>query len=153
MSSATVCLLIFVAVAAIVDLRTRLIPNVLTLSAAALGLVLNLSQTGGAGAVASGAGLLIGLAAFLPFYLAGGFGAGDVKAMAAVGTFLGPKGALLAATCTLLVGGLGALIVLAALRWKAARGHSGWRPSEAGRHRFPYGLAIACGTALSLGWS
>jgi prepilin peptidase CpaA len=152
-SSATVCLLIFVAAAAIVDLRTRLIPNVLTLSAATLALVLNLSRAGGSGAVASGAGLLIGLAAFLPFYLAGGFGAGDVKAMAAVGAFLGPKGALLAATCTLLVGGLGALLVLAALRLKATRGQSGWQLGEAGRHRFPYGLAIACGTALSLGWS
>ena len=153
LSSGSICLLIFVAAAAIVDLRTRRIPNLLTISAATLGLVVNLSRTGGPGAVASGAGLLTGLAAFLPFYLAGGFGAGDVKAMAAVGAFLGPKGALLAATWTLLVGGVGALIVVAALRWKAARNESSWRLSEAGRHRFPYGLAIACGTALSLGWS
>jgi prepilin peptidase CpaA len=153
LSSGTVCLLIFVAAAAIVDLRTRRIPNLLTLSAATVGVVLNVSRIGGAGAVTSGAGLLIGLAAFLPFYLAGGFGAGDVKAMAAVGAFLGPKGALLAATCTLLVGGLGALVVLAGLRWKSARREGGWRLRDAGRYRFPYGLAIACGTTLSLGWS
>lgn len=151
LSSGTLCLLIFVAAAAIVDLRTRRIPNLLTVSAATVGLVLNLSRTGGAGAIASGAGLLTGLAVFLPFFVAGGFGAGDVKAMAAVGAFLGPKGALLAATWTLLVGGLGALLVLAVLRWKSAR--NDWRLLEAGRYRFPYGLAIACGTALSLGWS
>lgn len=153
LSSGTLCLLIFVAAAAIVDLRTRRIPNLLTLSAATVGLVLNLSRTGGAGAVASSAGLLTGLAIFLPFFVAGGFGAGDVKAMAAVGAFLGPKGALLAATWTLLVGGLGALLVLAVLRWKSARNDGSWRLREAGRYRFPYGLAIACGTTLSLGWS
>jgi prepilin peptidase CpaA len=153
LSIGTLCLIIFVAAAAIVDLRTHRIPNLLTMSAATLGLVLNFSRIGGPGALASGAGLLLGLAAFLPFYLAGGFGAGDVKAMAAVGAFLGPKGALLAATCTLLVGGLGALVVLAALRWKSARSEDTWRLREAGQYRFPYALAIACGTALSLGWS
>lgn len=153
LSSRAVFLLFFVAIAAVMDLRTRRIPNVLTLSAAAAALVLNMVKEGGPGALASGVGLLVGFLTFLPFYLAGGFGAGDVKAMAAVGAFVGPKGALLAATCTLLVGGLGALIVLGALRWKARRRQIGWRLSEAGRHRFPYGLAIACGTALSLGWS
>jgi prepilin peptidase CpaA len=153
LSRGTFFLLAFVAAVAIVDLRTRRIPNLLTISAAALGVVLNLSRSGGYGALASGAGLLTGLIAFLPFYLAGGFGAGDVKAMAAVGAFVGPKGALLAATWTLLVGGLGALGVLASFRWKAARTPDGWRLGEARRHRFPYGLAIACGTALSLGWS
>ena len=146
-------LLAFLAAAAVVDLRTRRIPNLLTISAAIVGLLLNLSWRGGHGAVASGVGLLTGLAAFLPFYIAGGFGAGDVKAMAAVGAFLGPKGALLAAAWTLLVGGVAALGVLAALRWKAARASDGWRLGEARRQRFPYGLAIACGTALSLGWS
>jgi prepilin peptidase CpaA len=153
LSSGTLFLLIFVAAAAIVDLRTRRIPNLLTVSAAAVGLALNLSRIGGPGAVTSGAGILTGFAAFLPFYLAGGFGAGDVKAMAAVGAFLGPKGVLLAATCTLLVGGLGALAVLAGLRWKSARREGSWQLREAGRYRFPYGLAIACGTVLSLGWS
>ena len=152
-SSLMLCLLIFVAAAAVVDLRTRRIPNLLTISAAIAGLLLNLSRGGGSGVMASGAGLLTGLAVFLPFYLAGGFGAGDVKAMAAVGTFLGAKGALVAATWTLLVGGLGALGVLAALRWQAARGQRHWRVSDAVRQRFPYGLAIACGTALSLAWN
>jgi prepilin peptidase CpaA len=152
-SSLTLCLLIFVAAAAIVDLRTRRIPNLLTISAAIAGLLLNLSRGGGPGAVASGAGLLTGLAVFLPFYLAGGFGAGDVKAMAAVGTFVGAKGALVAAAWTLLVGGLGALGVLAALRWQAARRQRDWRLRDAVRQRFPYGLAIACGTVLSLAWS
>jgi len=149
----TVWLLAFLAVAAVADLRTRRIPNLLTISAALVGLLLNFSRSGGPGALASGAGLLTGLAAFLPFYLAGGFGAGDVKAMAAVGAFLGPRGALLAAAWTLGVGGVGALLLLAVLRWQAARTRAGWRLRDACRQRFPYGLAIACGSALSLPWS
>lgn len=149
----TVCLLAFLAAAAIVDLRTRRIPNLLTISAALVGLLLNVSRSGSAGAVAGGAGLLSGFAAFLPFYLAGGLGAGDVKAMAAVGAFLGPKAALLAAISTFGVGGLGALLVLAAARWRAARTQAAWRLRDACRQRFPYGLAIACGTALALPWS
>jgi prepilin peptidase CpaA len=88
----------------------------------------------------------------LPFYLAGGFGAGDVKAMGVVGAFLGPKGALFAALGTLGIGGVGALLVLAALRWQAARRGRAWQLSDARRQHFPYGLAIACGTALSLRW-
>ena len=153
LSSATVCLLTFVASAAIVDLRTRRIPNVLIVVAAIVGLLLNVLRTGGAGALQSGGGALAGFAAFLPFYLAGGFGAGDVKAMSAVGAFLGAKGVLLAATWTLLVGGVGAVLVVAILRWKAARVQQHWQLASVARHRFPYAVAIACGTALSLGWT
>jgi len=153
LSSDTVFLLVFVAIAALVDLRTRRIPNVLTVSAVAAALVLHMVKGGGPGALASGAGLLVGFLAFLPFYLVGGFGAGDVKAMAAVGAFLGPRDALLAVAWTLIAGGIGALIVLAALRWGRARTTGGWRLKEARRQSFPYGLAIACGTAVSLVWS
>jgi prepilin peptidase CpaA len=152
-STGVVCLLVFLAVAALVDLHTRRIPNLLTIAAALVGLLLNVLRSGGPGALACGAGLLTGFATFLPFYLARGFGAGDVKAMAAVGAFLGPKGALLAAAWTLGVGGLGALLMLATLRWQAARTGRGWQLRDACRQHFPYGLAIACGTALSLPWS
>lgn len=150
---APACLVAFLALVAIVDLRTRRIPNWLTIVAASTALVLNVSRLGEPGAAASGGGLATGLLVFLPWYLAGGFGAGDVKAMAAAGAFLGPRGALLAATCTLLVGGLSALVLLAALRFKAARKGSGWRGREVRKHCVPYGVAIACGTAISLAWS
>jgi prepilin peptidase CpaA len=93
--------------------------------------------------VLSVAGLVVGLATFLPFYLLRGFGAGDVKAMAAVGAFLGPKGVLLAAGLTLACGALGAVLVVMASGGLAV----------ARRRRFPYGLAIACGTVASLAWS
>ena len=152
-STGVACLLVFLAVAALVDLHTRRIPNLLTIAAALVGLLLNVLRSGGPGALACGAGLLTGLATFLPFYLARGFGAGDVKAMAAVGAFLGPKGVLLAAAGTFGVGGLGALLVVGALRWQSVRTGRIWRPVDVRRQHFPYGLAIACGTALTLPWS
>ena len=151
-STAAICLLAFVGLAAVMDVRTRRIPNTLTVSAALAALLLNLWCGCASGAMTWGAGLLTGLAAFLPFYLAGGFGAGDLKAMAAVGAFVGPKGALLAALATLGLGGIGALLVLAALRWQAMRARRGWQLTDARHQQFPYGLAIACGTALSLRW-
>jgi prepilin peptidase CpaA len=166
-------LITFLVAVAIVDVTKRRIPNRLTLSAAIVGLVLNFSKTGSYGALSSSAGLLTGLAAFLPFYLARGFGAGDVKAMGAVGAFLGPQGALLAAAWTLVAGAIGAVLVLIvrrehlALRSLAARwllrGYALYAagqahplaagPDDPTRRRFPYGLAIACGTSISMAWS
>lgn len=149
---APACLLAFLVAVAVVDLKTKRIPNWLTLAAVALALALNISRLGSHGVWTSGAGLLTGVAAFLPLYLTGGFGAGDVKAMGAVGAFLGPKGVLIASVWTLLVGGLCALAVLAAFRWKAAHVKGGWL-KNAGQQPFPYGLTIALGTALSVVWS
>ena len=142
-SMTTVCLVIYVTVAAAADLRCQRIPNTITVPAALLGVAVSLLASGSMGAVQSVAGLVVGLATFLPFYLLRGFGAGDVKAMAAVGAFLGPKGVLLAAGFTLACGALGAVVVLIA---------SGG-PSVALRRRFPYGLAIALVTVASLAWN
>jgi len=167
-----IALLSYVTIVSVADTFTRRIPNVLTVPAAAVAVVLSIASHGLAGAFAAGAGLLIGLAFFLPFYLLGGFGAGDVKALAAVGAFVGPRGVLLAAICTLILGAVCALIVLlvtggfSALRSMLHRWVMTWfvmsatgRPEhiaapegDASRRRFPYGIAIACGTAASLLW-
>ena len=68
--SSNSCLLVFLIAVAIVDVATRRIPNLLTVSAAVAGLILNFSQAGSYGALMGSAGLLTGLAAFMPFYLA-----------------------------------------------------------------------------------
>jgi hypothetical protein len=68
---------------------------------------------GAAGLAASAAGVVVGFLILIPLYALGGMGAGDVKLLAAAGSFLGPWGALLAGIFTLLAGGalgLGALI-------------------------------------------
>lgn len=169
----TLWLMVFVAVAAAADLRCHRIPNLMTVTAAAIGVTAHLLASGPAGAVQAMAGVVVGLAAFLPFYLLRGFGAGDVKAMGAVGAFLGPKGVLLAAGWTLVLGALGAVLVLissgglrVALRlvgyWSmrvlAICSGGAFTPSSPvdrglASRRFPYGLAIACGTVASLAWS
>ncbi len=55
------------------------------------------------------AGGIIGLMVFLPLYAKAAMGAGDIKLMAIVGTFLGVKGVLISALLTALAGGVLAL--------------------------------------------
>lgn len=72
------------------DIRSRRIPNYLTLGTALAGLGFQLGGLGLAGLGQGFLGLLLGLVLMLPFYLKGGMGAGDVKALAALGAWLGP---------------------------------------------------------------
>jgi len=96
---------------AAVDLRTRRVPNALTLTASALGLT---SAAAGAGEVALGAafaGFLLGLAVMLPGHLLGGTGGGDVKLMGALGTWVGPALILRVFLYSAVAGGVLALAV------------------------------------------
>ena len=99
------------AVSAAVDLRTRRVPNWLTLSITILGIGLaatHLTTTSLAGALG---GLALGLVLMLPGHVVGATGAGDVKLFAAVGTLLGPKGIGVAFVYTAILGGALALTV------------------------------------------
>lgn len=95
--------LVFVAVAAIWDLRTGHIPNQLTFGGLVLGLVLQLAMRGFASAPGGFAlcGLAVAFASSLagvsacgalPYFLftRNAMGGGDVKLLAAIGAFLGP---------------------------------------------------------------
>lgn len=83
--SALVCALI----ASLYDLRTRRIPNNLTVPAILCGLILHFARGGvkemGLAVLAG----LIGGGIFFLFFMAGGMGGGDVKLMAAVGCLAG----------------------------------------------------------------
>jgi prepilin peptidase CpaA len=167
-----IMLLGYAVIVAVVDTRRHRIPNALTVSAALIGLILGTMAHGADGLLAAILGLLVGFFLFLPLYLLGGFGAGDVKALAAAGSFLGPQGALLAAGSTLIIGGVGATLMLLAVggfpalismlrRWTfgayvlCSTGRSAalrTDPDDAARRRFPYGIAIAGGIAASLLW-
>jgi len=100
---------------------------------------------------------------FLLLFLIGGMGGGDVKLMAAVGTWAGSSQALPVLITSAIVGGLLAVLymilgrrILLTLRnsLELIQHHvsSGIRPhpylnvQEAGTMRVPYGLAIAMGT-------
>ena len=98
-------------VAAIWDLKTRRIPNLLTFGAALLAVAVH-GYTGGLTGAGWGlAGWLIGVAFFLPFFVLGGMGAGDVKLLAALGAWLGPAQAAWLALFSLIAGGVMGLVV------------------------------------------
>ena len=98
--------------AVVTDLRSYRIPNWLTVPAMAGGVLIHTLLNGPAGLILSLQGLGLGLGLFLIFYTMGGMGAGDVKLMAAVGSFLGPAGVLYASVITMLLGGLYAVIAM-----------------------------------------
>jgi prepilin peptidase CpaA len=81
--------LVCASIATLYDLRTRRIPNKLTLPAILFGLVLHLVRGGPAELGLSALAGLIAGGVFLLFFLAGGMGAGDVKLMTAIGTLAG----------------------------------------------------------------
>jgi prepilin peptidase CpaA len=97
--------------AAIIDLRTRRVPNALTAGIAVVGVGLAASGLGRVGLLASIAGCLLGFALMLPGHLIGATGGGDVKLLAAVGTLLGPGATLRAFVATAIAGGLIAIVV------------------------------------------
>jgi prepilin peptidase CpaA len=167
-SVSTVVLVGLVVAVAAIDIRAHRIPNLLLIPAAALGCGLQIWAEGWQGLYIAGGGLAVGLCMFLPFYLLRAFGAGDVKAIAAVGAFLGVKLTVLAAAFTLIAGAiLGLMIVwmrkasalsmlyrvvgvFAAPRSLATASRDG-RGHES--ERFPYGAAIALGVLATLFWS
>ena len=83
---------IFVSIAAHLDLKSFRIPNWLTGMMLVCGLLLHGLMPQFLGIYLSMCGLMVGLLCFLPFYLIGGIGAGDIKLMAALGSWLGPQG-------------------------------------------------------------
>ena len=89
-------------IAGVTDLRSSKIPNWLTVSAMAAGLLSHSWFDGLSGLLFSVKGLGLGLALFLLFYVMGGMGAGDVKLLAAVGSFLGAEGVVSAGIMAML---------------------------------------------------
>ncbi len=76
-------------IALVWDLRTRRIPNWLTVSAFAAALVFHTATTGWSGLGTSLAGFGAGFGLLLILWLVGGGGGGDVKLMGALGAWLG----------------------------------------------------------------
>ena len=106
----TSVLVMLLIIAGIIDYRTYRIPNWLTLSGATFGLLYSaIAAIPHQGFLWSLGGLAIGLLTMLPMYALRVMGAGDVKLMAMVGTFLGYTGIPLAILCTFIAGGIAAL--------------------------------------------
>ena len=146
------------------DLASRRIPNYLTLGAALAGLGYQAGWRGWPGLLDGFGGAVLGLCLLLWPYLKGGMGAGDVKALAALGAWLGLGGTLHLFIYMALSGGLLSLAVLAwqgSLRVRLKRGAAqlaSWvlfqsRPEmpargEPDRLEIPYGAALALGMVV-----
>src|ERR1700761_6464299 len=102
--------------AALVDYRSRKIPNWLTVPAFVAGFTLRTVLFGwpGAKTALEGAGLALGL--LLPLVLLRALGAGDWKLMGAVGAFLGPLMFLFVLLGSILVSGIMAIVEMARTR-------------------------------------
>ncbi|MFH1035589.1 MAG: prepilin peptidase [Pseudomonadota bacterium] len=133
------------------DLAERRIPNPLNALAALLGLGWALAGGGLGGLGQALLGGLTGFGLLAVFFFLGAVGAGDVKALGALCTFLAPWGAVQLFFYTVLVGGLLALGRLLLARRHLASGTdlAAWRLLAQGLE-MPYGLAIAGGALVLL---
>jgi prepilin peptidase CpaA len=162
------CALLLAIIGAVYDVALRRIPNAFTLPAIVFGLLLHFNLGGWAQlGTAAVAGLACGLI-FLLFHLAGGMGGGDVKLITAAGCTAGLSLMAPLLILTSIAGGMMA-ITLALYRGRLKQtlmnmwallihhGTVGLAPHpelNVGNRqtlRLPYALAIAAGSALSLG--
>ncbi len=97
--------------ACVTDVAARRVPNILTGTAIVCGLLAHTLIPGGHGAAEALLGFTAGLAVFFPFFALGGMGGGDVKLMAALGTWIGWQAVLWTAIYGAVAGGVLALIV------------------------------------------
>lgn len=159
---------------AVGDVITRRIPNYLTLGTALAGLGFQLGFNGPWGLLDGFLGLLLGFCLLIGFYALGGMGAGDVKALAALGAWLGPKLTFYLFIYMALAGGLLVVVYFALRRslwrklgqlgsrlWSAVLLRSA-RPAfdppdpepeavtDKEKASLPYALAMALGMAILL---
>ena len=152
------------AASALIDMRTRRVPNPLTLGIAAAGLALAATRWSGLSVPSAALGLAVGIGLMLPGYLFGAMGGGDLKLFAALGTLLGPRLTLTAFLYTLIAGGLLAVVVAlrrrrlhqtlvnAAVLMQTKGAHAAVIEHPTSNNRFAYAPAIAVGTlAAALG--
>lgn len=157
--------------AAFIDWRSLRIPNWLTLGGAASGLLLSVLAPASPqmGLAFAFSGLALGLVLMLPLYVLGVMGAGDVKLMAMVGSFLGVPATLHAVLFVFVTGGLVALAVVWLRRawgplWSHLKGlflmlsvapeavvhPRGALASLPSVGKLPYGVSICAGTVAYL---
>jgi prepilin peptidase CpaA len=156
-------------VIAVGDVRTRRIPNYLTLGTALAGLGFQWGFHGWPGLGQGILGMVLGFLLLIFPYIKGGMGAGDVKALAALGTWLG-----LLRTFSLFIymAMAGGMIIVGFLAWRGllwAKIRQGWvallnwilsRPHGPGpissptppTPGIPYGVALAVGMAILCWW-
>jgi len=104
-----------------IDYSQRRVPNWLNALIAACGFMVQTFFFGVSGAQSAALGMAVGLGVLIVPWLMHGMGAGDVKLMAAIGTWLGPWWTLMGFCVGAVVGGIIAvvMIVRAGKMWMA----------------------------------
>ncbi len=168
-SAIRILVAVLVLAAAATDIRSRRIPNWLTLAGVCAGLSLNWALYGLPGLKASATGLLLGFGSYFALYCLRAMGAGDVKLMAAVGAIVGPANWFSVFIATALAGGVLAVVLMI---WKGRVRETLWNTffivQELAHFRapfkkrsdldvkdpralnMPHGVAIAAGTLACL---
>ncbi len=146
---------------AVLDWRTRRVPNLLTITGVAFGGMLHLATGGWRGLATALLAAVIATALFGVFFLAGGMGGGDVKLLAAVACLAGLEHLVSLLLATAVLGGVLALLfAFYHRRLRATLAHtfrvwcqaSGFVVGETDTHEplyLPYGLAIAAGAIVT----
>lgn len=158
---------IYFLIACITDTLKTKIPNVLNLVLGCTGLVINGTQSGWSGIVSSLLGLVLGIGLLLLPYAMGGFGAGDVKALGALGALTGPSDLLHIFIYMAFYGGGMAVLHYLFNQNLKMKIHEGWssvkasalsrdisqlKPDKGEPLRFPYAAAIAFGYYSYITW-
>ncbi|WP_442604072.1 A24 family peptidase [Paenibacillus sp. KN14-4R] len=107
-----IILAVFILIAFVTDVRRRVIPNVLTISAVLIGLILQGFVGGWDGLIQGLIGMGVGFGIMLPLYLFGALGAGDVKLFAGIGALTGLSFVMSSMMYSLLFAGLIGVIIL-----------------------------------------
>jgi prepilin peptidase CpaA len=165
--TSTLAVVAMITAACFCDLRRGRVPNALTFGAAAIAVALHSAIGGWSGLLLALGGWVVGFALFAPLYALKGMGAGDVKLLAAIGSWLGPVGAVWTALFGAIAGGVLALVVILVhgramqtmsnigtiLRtWHVAGAQPvpGLTLGDVASARLPYALPIAVGAMVTL---
>ena len=160
------CLSVFTAVAAVTDLRTRKIPNKLTLPAFVLGIIFQLvfhpygDQTVVGSLLNVAAAFALGFGTLFVLWMVGGGGAGDTKMMGALSVWLGWKmtiAVLVLSTVIVLIGTLtAALFQAGSRRWRTPREklvlQAAGTTDRQNRRLMTYAFPVALATWIVLLW-
>jgi prepilin peptidase CpaA len=160
-------IIVTASLACLFDVRTRRIPNVLSLGSALAAVMFHAVGWGWGGLGAALAGWVVGAAMFFPFFALRGMGAGDVKLIAALGAWLGPATGFWLVIYTLIAGGVIAVALtlptgylptavsnIAGLfrYWSVAglKPHPELTLASAAGPRLPYAVPILAGVIVTL---
>jgi prepilin peptidase CpaA len=155
------CLSVFTAVAAVTDLRTRKIPNKLTLPAFILGLVFQLvfhpyAPTIAGSLLDAGAAFALGFGMLFVLWMIGGGGGGDAKMMGALSVWLGWKmtvAVLILSTFFVLIGTLSVMAYQSATQgMRKTREKMSAKGDRQPRRLMTYAFPVALATWIVLLW-